>query len=121
VLPSALHSASPMVSETLFRCATAYGVALFGAMAVGVLFKRASTRAASKRSVGAVGWLHAVVWSLWTFLPLEVIYLTLLVRARRLCLATRWTSRHVVCMHVCADSSPRTHARACAPGVELAA
>ena len=117
MLPSsALHS---LAAETLFRCATAYGVALFGAMAVGVFFKRATTGAASKRSVGAVGWLHAVVWSLWTFLPLEAIYLTLLVRARRpvSCDALDLST----CMHVCADSSPRTHARACAPGVELAA
>ena len=72
--PTAVHSL-PLVADVLFSCATAYGIALFGVMAVGLLVPHASRASA---------WARAVVATLWTFLPLEALYLTLLVRHKHL-------------------------------------
>lgn len=84
-LATATAGHSLWLADVLFSCATAYGIALFGVLVAGLLVPHASRASA---------WTRAVVATLWTFLPLEVLYLTLLVR-------------HSSRLHVCASPDMR--------------
>jgi hypothetical protein len=88
----------PLVADALFSCATAYGITLFCLMVVGLLVPQA---------LRASAWARAVVATLWTFLPLEALYLTLLVRPKH----TTWTR----------PTSPRLTHALFVTGAELAA